>query len=473
MNTNSQTSLLSAFAEFYNDRKVKLPYNFNVLDEQCGHIMENSHTNMLMKLLQYKNQYGYIFLESFFSNMGIDISIESGMEVEFYKEKYYNRINKNGRIDGLIYQQNKFALIIENKVNGAGNQEEQLKKYIEGVLTDPKIFNNGNEEKKQEKIWVMFLTKNGAEKPDKDSWEDMQKKGICEAGGYEENDIHGSRYVAINYQEHILPWLKEEIQPTVMQKEQVLNTGLLQYIDFLEGMLGMRQSDTELLVDGKNWLIKWINENVIDISNGSFNFKTIKTINSRLDNIKKDINKQLKEKIKSRSEDIVDYRRYAGLLNNLLDEINDEPMKDFFEITRNYFESNGLMTKCVISHIFNYYYIQIRDVSWPRSVHFEWYPLGVKRLNNPKQKEFTFCFHVENAKIRKKFEKNEKIKNCFNTKGFSMETLSRTLTFKKTIDNIDNNPFLNKNDLDEFLETVYGSVTNDMIEQINKILKEN
>lgn len=473
MNTNPPTTLLSDFAKFYKGRKVKLPYNFNVLDEQCGHIVENSHTNMLMKLLQYKNQYGYIFLESFFSNMGVDISIGLGMEVEFYKEKYYKRISKKGRIDGLIYQQNKFALIIENKVNGAGNQEEQLKKYIEGVLAnpkifDPKIFKDGNE-KKQEKIWVMFLTKNGAEKPDKDSWEDMQEKGICEAGGYEENDIHGSRYVAINYQEHILPWLKEEIQPTVMQKEQVLNTGLLQYIDFLEGMLGMRQSDTELLKNGKDFLDDWLNRNkILEIDKNPGFYK----INNCLDGIKNGVDNQLKEMLKGGGEDVVDYCRYAGLLNSLLEEINDEPMTEFFEITRNYFESKGLMTKCVISHIFNYYYIQIRDVSWPRSVHFEWYPLGVKKLTDPEQKEFTFCFHVENAKIRWKFENNEEIMNCFDTNGFKMETRSRTLTFIQLYQ-INTNPFINKNDLDVFLKKVYGSVTNDMIEQINKILKEN
>lgn len=466
MNTNPPTTLLSDFAKFYKGSK-KLPYNFNVLDEQCGHIVENSHTNMLMKLLQYKNQYGYIFLESFFSFLGLGIKIVSNKDVKFYREKSYEeeKEKEKGRLDGLIYQQDEFVLIIENKVNGARNGKGQLKKYINGVLKDEEIFNNTNNIENGQKVWVMYLTKDGDGKPDKESWTCMMEMLICCDTDYDKNEIDGPRYAAVNYQEHILPWLKEEIQPVVMQKEQVLNTGLLQYIDFLEGMLGMRQSDTELLVDGKNWLIKWINENVIDISNGSFNFKTI---NSRLDNIKKDINKQLKEKIKSRSEDIVDYRRYAGLLNNLLDEINDEPMKDFFEITRNYFESKGLMTKCVISHIFNYYYIQIRDVSWPRSVHFEWYPLGVKRLNNPKQKEFTFCFHVENVQIRKKFERNDKeIKNCFN--GFNMELLSRTLTFKKTFDNIDNNPFHNKN----FLETVYGSVTNDMIEQINKILKEN
>ena len=49
-------SLLEKFAEFCKNNQDNIPYIFNVLDEQCGHIVENSHTNMLMKLLQYKNQ---------------------------------------------------------------------------------------------------------------------------------------------------------------------------------------------------------------------------------------------------------------------------------------------------------------------------------------------------------------------------------------------------------------------------------
>jgi len=93
--------------EFKNNYKVnqeRLPYNFNVLDEQCGHIVENSHTNMLIKLLQYKNQYGYVFLEDFFAYLGIGIDIEPSVKVSFEREAYYKGIEKDGRIDGLIYQ---------------------------------------------------------------------------------------------------------------------------------------------------------------------------------------------------------------------------------------------------------------------------------------------------------------------------------------------------------------------------------
>ena len=132
-------TILNKFSKKYKDLQEETPYNFNVLDEQCGHIVENSHTNILMKILQYKNQYGYSFLNDFFAFLGWDISIDPEKVIKFKREAYYkNKMNdsSSGRIDGLIFQQDNFAVIIENKVNGAGNQEEQIRKYIEGVLDD-------------------------------------------------------------------------------------------------------------------------------------------------------------------------------------------------------------------------------------------------------------------------------------------------------------------------------------------------
>ena len=248
-------SLLEAFANHCIEEQASLPFVFNVLDEQCGHIVENSHTNLLMKLLQYKNQYGYTFLKSFFTFINMGIDLDEDKPVSFCREKFYTGIDKKGRIDGLIFQKDNFALIIENKVNGAGNQPEQLKKYIEGVLADSDIFDPVNETDNKNKIWVVFLTREGVEDPDADSWKHMKECGICDAT----DDIQGPRYAAINYQDHILPWLKEIIQPIVMQKEQVLNTGILQYVDFLEGMLGVRQADKVLLSNNNiAWLTEWL-----------------------------------------------------------------------------------------------------------------------------------------------------------------------------------------------------------------------
>lgn len=396
---NTTNKLLEEFVELCKKNQDSIPYIFNVLDEQCGNIVENSHTNMLMKLLQYKNQYyGYAFLKSFFLYLGLDISIGSG-QVVFDKERYIDNI---GRIDGLIFQKDQFALIIENKVNGASNQDQQLMKYIEGVLGDENIFSKGNIDNK-DKIWVIYLTKDGTvkKKPDDKSVKCMREYGICskskEVAEEVAEEVEGPRYAAINYQEHILPWLKEEIQPIVMQKEQILNTGLLQYIDFLEGMLGLRKSDVDLLNEGKKKVKEWLYNNNLDIN------KNFEETNQFLDPIRNINSDQLNKLAETKKWNIAELRGFAGLLTNIVKEINEEPMIDFIKITRDFFESNKLMNECVISHVFNYYYIQIRKASWPRSIHFEWNPLGIKKITSKKDK-VTFCFHVEGSeKIRDKF----------------------------------------------------------------------
>ena len=412
-----------------------------------------------MRLLQYKNQYGFIFLESFFSFVGFDgIGYDLKDNAIFIREKYYN----GGRLDGLIYVKNQYALIIENKINGAGNQKEQLKKYIEGVRDDTDIFDKGIvEEDKLNRIWVVFLTREGVEIPDKVSWDYMKKCGICD----DLNDIQGPRYVAINYQDHILPWLKESIQPIVMQKEQVLNTGLLQYIDFLEGMLGQRQIDKVIMNESKGWLRKWLaDEEHVDL--GDF-----KKSNELLDKISKRVKTEFKGLSKRNSEEwnIADLRRYSGILNNLLCEINDEPMSLLFEITRDYFNKN-LMEECVITHIFNYYYIQIRDISWPRCIHFEWYPLGISKLTK-KNVSLSFCFHIECSEEKRRGVLTGMLRSCFEKKGFQPEENSRTVSFSKKVNNTGRSIMeMNEDSLKAFLENVYSVIDKDLISNINEAI---
>jgi hypothetical protein len=464
---STTNTLLEDFAEFCKKNQDNIPYIFNVLDEQCGHIVENSHTNMLIKLLQYKNEfYGYAFLKSFLLYLGLDIKLEPG-QVEFDKERPYIVKDKNGRIDGFIFQKGQFALIIENKVNGAGNQDEQLKRYIDGVLKDKDIFPTEKEENR-EKIWVIYLTKDGTvkKKPDDESVQYMRELGICSPTVKDVEDVEGPRYAAINYQEHILPWLKEEIQPIVMQKEQILNTGLLQYIDFLEGMLGLRKSDVELLNKGKEMVMNWLKDNSYDLTN-------FRETNKKLDRIRNIKSNQLNKLAETRRWNIVELRRYAGLLTNIIEEINDEPMADFFDITRNYFESNKLMNECVISHVFNYYYIQIRKASWPRSIHFEWYPLGVKNITDKKIAVFTFCFHVEGSKeIRDNFNNNTQLKKYFDYHQFSSKEHSRQLSYYRVFHSDNGNPFIDdsndKTILRKFLETIYSEITTELIEIIDQ-----
>ena len=174
MNELNVNGLIESFFDYYKKRtesfKFQTGFNFNVLAEQCGNIVENSHTNMLMRLLEYRNKYGYVFLEDFISMAGFDIKLKEG-DVYFERESpTVSEAGKNGRIDGFIYQKNNFAIIIENKINHAGNQDRQIEKYIKDIQR--KNIANG------EQIFVVFLTRDGVESPDKDSIRKMKDMGI-------------------------------------------------------------------------------------------------------------------------------------------------------------------------------------------------------------------------------------------------------------------------------------------------------
>ena len=459
--------LLNWFIENCKKQQASMPYNFNVLDEQCGHIVENSHTNLLMKLLQYKNQYGFIFLDSFFRFLEMPLSINPKEDIIFDKERFLEGNQKKGRIDGFIYQKDNFALIIENKVNHANPTENQIKTYIEGLQKDTAITDiNGGVG--LDKIWVIYLTEDGRDKPDIKSIEEMRKcKILSEKNDDDSDEISGPRYFAVNYQDHILPWLKNEIQPIVMQREHVLNTGLLQYIDFLEGMLGIRQQDLDLMNNCKGLLDD--HDYIKEIKGMGF-----AKLNEQLEKIIK-ILIGIQNKIENTDKE-EDKRKYysAGILKNLLEDINEEPMKKFFDISRNYFESKNLMKECVIHAVFNFYYIQIRDASWPRSVHFEWYPLGIDKLTGKKKKEYTFCFHVESKEEYRNLFKEQELKIIFRDSGFKVKQLketSRTLSYYLTTEPEKPIMEMNEESLKNFLEDTYVKIQPELIERINKIVK--
>lgn len=359
------------FEDFYNNCYKKYSnsdlYNFNLLDEQSGSIKENSHTNILMKLLEYKNQHCYVFLKDFISSLtDFGIKIEGDIRLE---TEYFDRTDgKQGRIDGLIYKTGEYAIIIENKVNRAPNQKDQLKRYIESVL--------GKGEKKEEivdveKVYVIFLTQCGVEDPDDESRDYMQNIGILNNPGSstEETELFsGPRYFACSYSEHILPWLEERVLPKVMQKEIMLYTGLVQYIDFLKGMLNQRDKQTKLHEES----VKWINNNLVL---GGSNFKQQ---NSYL----KDLYVKLPKFAKK--QDVEGYKNFIkciNLLRNVVIEKAEEPMANYLNKTKEFittFENSHIPEKDLeIRHTFDFYCIIIRNKKWPKGYETGWIPFNI------------------------------------------------------------------------------------------------
>ena len=217
MNEQQLSDLLNFASEFSSlkeEEQKKLPFHLNLVDQL--HINENAHSRILMHLLSYKNDNGkYVFLTSL---------------IDLIKEKHSGDFSKitiespqitqeKERID-LWVRDKVYAIIFENKIYNADDREAQLSNYIEKTLKH-------NYNKNQ--IFVVYLSQYPKE-PELQSW-----------GEYK--DSFRSRYVNLSFCYDILPWLKDKILPTIKYKELFLQTAIIQYIDYLEGLFKIRNID--------------------------------------------------------------------------------------------------------------------------------------------------------------------------------------------------------------------------------------
>ncbi|MBO7186191.1 MAG: PD-(D/E)XK nuclease family protein, partial [Alistipes sp.] len=116
-----------------------LPYHLNLIDEL--HINENGHSRILCKLLQYKSQSGeYVVLQSLLVYIA-----EQNNEYRSIAIQRPLITQEQCRID--LWVRDKaggYAIIFENKIYNATDQEAQLSRYIECTkangFTDEQIF---------------------------------------------------------------------------------------------------------------------------------------------------------------------------------------------------------------------------------------------------------------------------------------------------------------------------------------------
>ena len=209
------------FCRTYESEKLKLPYHLNIIDEL--HINENGHSRILMRLFCYRNDKGdYEFLKSFINY--IQSNNHSG---EFKRIQIENPIitQEEQRID-LWVRDKSYAIIFENKVYNAVDQEAQLHRYIE--KTKREGYNTNN-------IFVIYLPQNYHE-PDEQSWGEYKK-------------AFESRFAIIPFQDDIIRWLKENVLPNIRYKDQYLFSAVTQYIDYLEGLFGLRTINRRLFMN--------------------------------------------------------------------------------------------------------------------------------------------------------------------------------------------------------------------------------
>jgi len=209
--------LIKTFKEKYEEEKRKIPYHLNLIDELRAN--ENAHSRILVKLLSYEIYGKFPILNSF-----VDYLAKKYDNFTFAKEiKSPELAPEKHRIDVFIREKD-YAIIIENKIHYAEDQEEQIINYIE----------RARELKINEKnIFVIYLSNQGGS-PNEKSFPEEEKKKF-------EN-----RYLEISYRYDIIPWLENHVLPNCRLKEEFLISAIQQYIDHLQGMFNLRKIEKDM-----------------------------------------------------------------------------------------------------------------------------------------------------------------------------------------------------------------------------------
>ena len=190
----------------------------NLLD--TVYVNENVHSRILRLILEYRQRGHYPLFESFLRISKISTILPTHFVVG--SPRFFN---ERDRID-LLIQDKDYAIIIENKIRNAVDQNRQLERYLQSCIN---LGYNNNQ------LFALYLTYDGTKTISKDSLTDQAKEIL----GFSLNST--GRYVEISFKNDILPWLKESVSFLDKNGFVTIKSAIIQYVDYLEGMFGERE----------------------------------------------------------------------------------------------------------------------------------------------------------------------------------------------------------------------------------------
>lgn len=257
-------------------------YCANIIEEL--HANENAHSRILRMLLQYQKNREYPLFKSFISKF---INDRLTMDNPVFS-------NEEGRIDVLIHD-DKTAIVIENKICDAVDQEKQLERYLDRV--------RGFQD-----TYVIYLTKDGSKKVADYSLNAGTKAEMVAKG----------KFIELNYKEDIYEWIIAQKGNNYITKEPLLYSALTQYADYLGRLLFETNEDEQKLNDKINAKMK----RELKLNSIADYFKVESEINqlqSRLEDEKYSLQKTLVEnlekKIRENIENDKDCSKYSQQFN--------------------------------------------------------------------------------------------------------------------------------------------------------------
>ena len=337
---------------------------------------ENDHTKYLLSILRYHDAHGNYpvladFLLRFTEEKGavINCTCPKNVKIEFSHKTSSGKFNAQGFIDGLITfdddNNEKVGIIIENKIHGACDQENQVRNYISHLKPNIRL----------ENIWVFYITSDGIKVVD------STKSYNVEA---EEEDTNiGNHFISINYKEDIKEWLQNDILNNGYYPES-LTSIVRTYLDYLRNDLFCDDIDI-------NWQNKFLKEfdiptNLNELKPGDWE-KLISLRN----------NVGINDADASIDTTILD-----GVLSSIFERITvlafDKFERISIEILNKHWAEElkemGITTWQASHHnILTSGYLQLRLVKERNSAHIEWIPISIHSMlfeNN-----YTITLHCE------------------------------------------------------------------------------
>ena len=128
---------------------------------------ETFHSDIIAALLSPKEKHGggNLYLNLFLDMIGVDKS--NYQDAKVHKEYGTNDGTLGGRIDIFIEGENNHCVVVENKLNDAGDTYRQLPKYYQYLKKKKYIIDK-----------FVYLPLNPYKTPDKSDWSDEERKNI-------------------------------------------------------------------------------------------------------------------------------------------------------------------------------------------------------------------------------------------------------------------------------------------------------
>lgn len=126
------------------------------------------------------------------------------------------------RIDILVYEKGKYAIVFENKIWDAEEQNNQLANYIKGMKTKDYGFED-------QQIYIVYLPSTNEHGPTDKSW----KKSLQET--FEE------RYNNISFREGIIDWLESDDMRKI--DDECFTHSRFLFVDYLKRVFGLTETD--------------------------------------------------------------------------------------------------------------------------------------------------------------------------------------------------------------------------------------